>query len=402
MIQKRHVFYVEGYDPQGAEGYYDLFQCSWKRFLKNWPLNAKLSPLKIDSYFFAHWEIETSGPNWQVHTHYDFLRQEQFIRANMKESMFRQVPRALWWIIDSHLSGTMFRILRASRRFWFGHVYFQIMMLFWIAISIVGGLYVGFVLLKNCVTYSWASVIISMAVAISCFRLLRPLADRWFVVQINNCWPYLNEFARGKSSCFAPSINACAERLIKIARSNEVDEILIIGHSGGGVVAPAVVARALDLDPDVGKYGPKLVLMTLGSIMPGAGIHPKAKKLRAIIKQIAIEPSLLWIDVKSKKDIFNFKDLDPVAGIGIKVDSNLKLYNPLIWKIQYREMLGDPAYYKSRFNFFRMHYQFIMANRRRAPYDFFMLVCGPVTPSEWVKQHDLLAKFSENASYNGA
>ena len=35
LIRRRHVLYVEGYDPQGAEGYHNLFSRSFRRFLKN-------------------------------------------------------------------------------------------------------------------------------------------------------------------------------------------------------------------------------------------------------------------------------------------------------------------------------------------------------------------------------
>ena len=48
-----------------------------------WPLKARLGELQIDSQDFAHWDIEASGPNWQVSTRYEFLRQEHIIRANM-------------------------------------------------------------------------------------------------------------------------------------------------------------------------------------------------------------------------------------------------------------------------------------------------------------------------------
>src|SRR5262249_7712872 len=51
-------------DPQGAEGYYRLFERSWKRFLAIWPLMSKLGPLELDSEEFAHWDIEAAGPNW--------------------------------------------------------------------------------------------------------------------------------------------------------------------------------------------------------------------------------------------------------------------------------------------------------------------------------------------------
>ena len=49
LVARRHVIYVSGYDPQGAEGYYRLFARSWKRFLTMWPLVAKVGPLELDS-----------------------------------------------------------------------------------------------------------------------------------------------------------------------------------------------------------------------------------------------------------------------------------------------------------------------------------------------------------------
>jgi len=73
-IERRHVIYVSGWDPQGAEGYYRLFQRSVKRFRGTWPLDVRLGELQLDSQAFAHWDIETSGPNWRVATRYDFLR----------------------------------------------------------------------------------------------------------------------------------------------------------------------------------------------------------------------------------------------------------------------------------------------------------------------------------------
>ena len=33
-----------------------------------------------------------------------------------------------------------------------------------------------------------------------------------------------------------------------------------------------------------------------------------------------------------------------------------------------------------------MHYQFIMANDMRAPYDYMMLVCGPVPVEQWARK----------------
>ena len=58
MIRRRHVIYVCGYDPQGAEGYYTIFERSWPRVMKLWNFQGALSELHIDSEDFAHWDIE--------------------------------------------------------------------------------------------------------------------------------------------------------------------------------------------------------------------------------------------------------------------------------------------------------------------------------------------------------
>ena len=62
-------------------------------------------------------------------------------------------------------------------------------------------------------------------------------------------------------------------------------------------------------------------------------------------------------------------------------------------------MLSRQFYWRIRFNFFRLHYQFIMASDRRAPYDYFMLVCGPVPVAAWARDpNGVLAAFAADGS----
>src|SRR5436853_5190693 len=139
LIRRRHVIYVEGYDPQGAEGYYRLFERSWRRFLKIWPIEAWLGRLELDSPDFAHWDVEAAGPNWRVITRYDFLRQEQMIRANMAEPLWRQIPRALGWMLNYLFTGTLFRVYRASYQYGLALTAFQMMLVCWLVLAGLGG-----------------------------------------------------------------------------------------------------------------------------------------------------------------------------------------------------------------------------------------------------------------------
>jgi hypothetical protein len=389
LIRRRHVIYVEGYDPQGAEGYYRLFERSWRRFLLIWPLKTRLGALQIESQDFAHWEIEAAAPNWHVSIRYEFLRQEHFIRANMAEPLRRQIPRALAWAFDYLFSGALPRVLRARWEFAAVLVYFQLMLIAWIALAIGGGWLIALAAVREFGLPTLAAVVIGVLAAFAIFFALRPVADRWFIVQINNHWPYLCEFARGAASCFDAPIEAGAQRLRAAMYANAADEVVVVGHSGGGAIAPAVVTRALDLDPEIGRRGPRLVLLTLGSIAPGAALHPRAAPLRAVFARLAAEPSVTWVDAQSRKDVLNFWDFDPIAGVGIRVEGEHR--NPIVWSVRYRDMLSVEFYgTRLRYNFFRRHYQLIMANDRRAPYDYFMLICGPIPVVTWAKRADPL------------
>jgi hypothetical protein len=94
----------------------------------------------------------------------------------------------------------------------------------------------------------------------------------------------------------------------------------------------------------------------------------------------------------------NFWDFDPVGGVG--VDVGTARTNPTVWPVRLRDMLTDAAYDRARGSQFRMHYQYVMANDRRAPYDYFMLVCGPVEIARWAKDPDAVVKrFGERAAY---
>jgi len=401
VIQRRHIFFAGGYDPQGVDGFYGMFRSAVKRFLRFWPVKAEVDPPMIESDSFAHWTIEAAGPNWKTSTRYDFVRQEQIIRANLAESMVTQLPRALWWIVDDLLSGTTARVLRACWRFAAHHIYFQILLLIWIGVAIGGGWLAGATAMRFTELPAGASFIIDAVFAVGLFAALRPLFDRWHVIQITNHWPLLRRFGRGEPTCFDQPINACAERLIAAARANEADEIAVIGHSGGGVLAPAIVARALARDPELGRHGPKIVLMTLGSIMPAVAMHPSATVMRDMVRRIAVEPSIVWIDCQSRKDIMNFWEVDPVAGIGI--EAGAERCNPTIWQVRFKDMVSPEFYRRLRTNFFRLHYQFILGSDRRAVYDYVMLTCGPAPIVEWAKHpYETLTSFAEDGTFPDA
>jgi pimeloyl-ACP methyl ester carboxylesterase len=380
-VRRRHVVYVSGYDPRGAEGYFNLYQRACKRFQSLWPLSLTLQPIELDSEAFAHWGIELHAPDWQVTTYYDFLRMEDYIRADMEGSPVRQASRALGWYAGDVVSGAQFLILRASWRFAVHLLCFQLLGLAWAAVAVMIGVAAGYALVGYLGLAVPLGGIAGVAAAVAVIFILRPLAARWRLIQISSCWSTLRRFGRGRATWLDNVIDAGARRVIAVARAHEADELVIVGHSTGGVIASAIMARALELDPAIARGEPPLVLLTLGSVMPAVALHPAARRMRAIVAKLAVTKNVAWIDCQSRKDVMCFANFDPVGGIGVLTGT--ERCNPRPWLITFRDMIAPKEYDRFRRNFFRTHYQYIMAADRPAPYDYVLLTGGPMPVAQW-------------------
>lgn len=355
LIRRRHTFYVEGYDPIGAEGYFSLFQRTCNGFKHLWPTSITLRPLEIDSEDLAHWSVEIRGGDWQTETRYDFLRLERFIRSGMGKRTLWQVLLGLCWCVDDALSGAQYRIFRAAWRFGLHLAFFQLLLLAWVMAAAAAGLLVDRSLARYLAWSAPPAIAASIATGLLVLLALRPVADRWRVVQIHSCWVTLRRFARGRPTWLEHAIDFGARQILDAANDRDVDELAIIGHSAGCVIATAIVARALELDPDLGRRGPQIVLVTLGSVMPAVALHPAASRMRTIIERLACAADVTWVDCQSRKDVMCFANYDPVEGVGVDVGRCRR--NPVLWRINFKDMIAPHKYRRFRRNFFHIHYQ---------------------------------------------
>jgi hypothetical protein len=57
---------------------------------------------------------------------------------------------------------------------------------------------------------------------------------------------------------------------------------------------------------------------------------------------------------------------------------------PVIRDVQIDQMLTPETYARHRRKYMRLHYQPVIANEKRAPYDYFMMACGPALFRSWI------------------
>jgi pimeloyl-ACP methyl ester carboxylesterase len=197
-------------------------------------------------------------------------------------------------------------------------------------------------------------------------------------------WIWTWEFAHRQRPGWDERIDRFAAYLCKVARTSDADEIVLVGHSSGSFLGTEILARALKLDPSLGRHGRRVLLLTLGGNYPIVGFHKCAQYFRDHLRELAVEPSVAWIECQARKDVMNFFKLDPIESHGIDVGE--ERCNPTIIPVRFREVIRPEHYNLWRWQFFRVHFQFVMANERPHAYDFFMIVCGPVPLRERMSQ----------------
>ncbi|MGC2775300.1 MAG: hypothetical protein WA418_06630 [Bradyrhizobium sp.] len=384
-VQNRHVIYLQGYDPRGLAQYYRMFRTELRKFGQLYEVETTISrPTSKSDEEITSWSIEAKAAEWQTKTTYDFLRFEDFIQNDLAAPVWRTVLQAAWIYWGLVFRGTLGRFWNANWRFATFITWPHLIVLVEALVAAAS----GFVFAKGLDALHLPlpfSVLAGVAIFfIVVYGALKYTENYTYAKYLlcDTIWTW--QFSHRARPEWDSRIDRFAEYLCEVVRGSDADEIVIVGHSSGSFLAAEMVARALRRAPGLGNHGPRLVLLTLGSTFPIVGFHRAASDFRDHLRQLAIAPSIDWIDCQARKDVMSFFRIDPIAAHGIEVGDARR--NPTIVPVRFREIIRPEHYNLFRWQFFRVHFQFVMANERPHPYDFFMIVCGPVPLRERMAQ----------------
>ena len=120
-----------------------------------------------------------------------------------------------------------------------------------------------------------------------------------------------------------------------------------------------------------------MALLTIGSCLPIVSFVRTADRLRRDIAALVTTPHLLWVEYQAPQDVLNAFGFEPVRDLKLDIGAAPQL-NPRIRSARFKETLLPATYRKIRWNFFRVHFHFLMANEVPGEYDYLMIACGPV------------------------
>ncbi len=376
-VKHRHIIYVQGYDPRGLSQYYRMFRTELRKFGRLYDLDTQVGrPAGPADGERASWQIETTAEDWQTRTTYDFLRWEDLIKDDLAWPVWRTLVHsiAIYWRLV--FSGTIGRFWSAHWRFATFITYPHLVVLTFALIAGAAG-YAMCTGLTALGSPGVLSIIGGIASAIALFDvLIRVTENRTYALYLLSDTIFTWEFSHRQRPEWDARIDRFAHHLVETMTTTDADEVILVGHSSGSFLGVEILAKALELDPDLGRHGPKLVFVTLGGNMPIVGFHKSSAPFRQHLCRLAHEPSLEWYDCQSRKDVMNFYPFHPVKGHGIHLDNANDRIR--IIPVRFRDIVASNRYNKFRWQFFSVHFQFVMANDHPHPYDFFMIVCGPV------------------------
>lgn len=367
VVRKRLIFHFAGYDPTPPESYHRRFVRELGRFRATWAADATASQSEpaLGGDAIA-WRVAASGPNWRVETEHVLSRWTDVAAEASRRSDQERIPRALAAFVSFVFGGALWGYLRTSWRYAGFFLYpYVLLAVFALASLLAAGLIARL---------EWPGAWVLGAAAGVAFFLasLRWAAPRLYLPLMLDDWSFAHTYIRGEETDLGERMERTARALATAARG-DADEILILGHSLGAVLAVDMLERALRQDPDLGRRGPTIGLATVGSSVLKIGLHRGAGRFRAAVARVAEEPSLAWADYQALRDVMNFYRVDSLPAMKLPPTGK-----PVMRTVSLRKMLDPAAFRRMRHRLFRLHCQFVSGNDRRAPYDYFMLMLGPI------------------------
>jgi hypothetical protein len=379
IIHKRRVFHIAGYDPTPPSAVKRRFARELKRFEETWSINASIPEGGQDDA----WEIITSGPNWRMETRYRLIGWDDIIQEIGRRPAWQRIAQGLLAFAD-FVVNALSKYFVANWRYALFFLYPPVMFVVLVALAVMGGMLAA--------SATGSSLIGLAAAALALTLLWQWPGRRLYLHLLFDDWIFSRGYTRHGHPALEAKLDRAAQEVADAARS-DTDEIVVFGHSLGAVLAIELLDRALRIEPMLGQKGPRIALISVGSSILKIGLHSRATRFRAAAERVASAPSIFWGDYQAISDIMNFYKRDPLIAMGLPSRNA-----PLVRMVRIRHML-DPAIYKRiRYHPLRMHLQFVSGNNLRNAYDYFMLICGPLSAERQVRHDGALSSIGADGT----
>ena len=390
-MRRRHVFYVSGFDPNGPSRYHRLYLDGARQQSALGEAGIEVGPRKRvqgDPETMA-WQVRYSSHRHAtagdarvesvdtVETDYAFPRWDTIIRAYWWPGHWLQVKDLLATSWQYLVSGA-FRTIYGQGWAPFVTLFAPFMLL---VLMLPGAL--ALLAAGGAVAQAWragtstALPLLTLGLLVVAALVWAYWARRyWHTQWVLRSYAFVGRMGRQRVPELEARLDAMAASLVRRVQQNRDDEVLVVGHSLGTIMAASVLARALRLDPQLAQRGPALGLLTLGHCLPLLSNLPAAAGFRDELAELARCRDLCWVDFSDPLDDYAFPGIDPFEAAGIAVP---RPDHPQLRSPDFAAVMAAGPHQVPHMNLHQIHQQYLWASPLPKHYDYFAMTAGPLT-----------------------
>ncbi|GAA6201566.1 hypothetical protein [Aquicoccus sp. SU-CL01552] len=382
-VRRRRVFYIPGYDPIHPRRYRELYRKESSAQAAISGYDIALRPKQAGSGPYG-WHVEAEIEGAPVSAEVEVLVWSDIVRGSMSNSIlatYLQLAQTAWIYIASGALGRLMRLRKGpviAALYPVGMLLLQLVVavvLIWAAAFLAGTVAedLGLTGLPGAVLRLLGAAL-GAGAALALMLWVKARDGKFFVYYLMHDYAYSARYRGANPSELEARLSEFAD-LIAEALREDVDEVLVVGHSSGAHLGVSVLADLIRAGR-VPADGPALGFLTLGQVVPMVSFLPRAHRLRADLQYLCTREELAWVDVSAPGDGCAFALCDPVAVSGVA--PGVKRW-PLVLSAAFTQTLSPARWAAMRWRFFRLHFQYLCAFDRPGDYDYFRITAGPQT-----------------------
>lgn len=372
---RRRILYIPGFDPFPPRRYRELYRREGAR-------QAEISGYRILASDRQRgggfgWAATGEFSDGRAEASFEVLVWDDLVQSSMQPGLARsywQMLTTTWRYVGS---GTLFRLMRLRRGPVLAALYpVAVLLAQLLAAALVGALagWAGRSLVGGGLP-GWALALALAALAgWAVLEAFRRIDGRIFAHYLMHDYAFTARHGGAYPRALERRLEEFADRLAG-ALADEVDEVLVVGHSSGAYLAVSLLADKIRGGRHV-PGGPALSLLTLGQVVPMASFLPRAVRLRDDLALLSNSDRIFWLDVSAPGDACCFGLCDPVAVTGVAGPDQRW---PLVISAAFSRTLSPETQRQLRGRWFRLHFQYLCAFDRPGDYDYFAITAGPGT-----------------------
>lgn len=378
-VRRRHVYFFSGFDPNVPSKYHKLYRDGARKQLDITGARIEVGPRKKLGLSNMGWSVNAQGPGVSeqtVETLYEMVRWDDVVRAHWWSAAWPQLRDYMsttWFCLHS---GVFSKIFHQSKGPFF-LVFSPLLLTLAVIPLLLAWLGLAAALTQGFIAAAWGLCGVALASVAWALGVRRHWYSRWVL----RSYSFFGRMGAKDVPELEAVIDAAATALVDKVQANDVDEIVLLGHSSGTVLAISVLARALRQCETLGLTSPTISMVTLGHCTPSLSNFPPAQRFRDELKLVSENPQVTWVDYSDPIDNFSFAGADPVTAAGWP---QKHAHHPCMLSPHFSELYTPEQYRALKKNKHELHAQYLGGATRAGKYDFFAITSGPFTLAQRV------------------